>query len=203
MSEQEVTFSIVKFRKDTRSQNQVSTEESQAPREAGPRVCSVPWKIIVIALGILCSLRLVIFAVLVTNIFQYSEEKHKLQETLKILHHNYSTMQNESYLKEEMLRNKSIECNSYKNLLDTFKRQQNRCHMEAKVILDCLQHRGMERNLKKTVALFYIVSSSRSFEIKYQLRMLLMCELMVWGFFNLSRVLESWKSLSGLGESYS
>ncbi|XP_028636712.1 killer cell lectin-like receptor 4 [Grammomys surdaster] len=147
MSEQEVTFSNVKFRKDTRSQNQVSTEETQAPREAGPRVCSIPWKIIVIALGILCSLRLVIFAVLVTNIFQYSEEKHKLQETLKILLHNYSTMQNESYLKEEMLRNKSIECNSYRNLQDTLNRKQNRCYMETKIVLDCLQHRGKQDKL--------------------------------------------------------
>ncbi|XP_028636710.1 killer cell lectin-like receptor 2 isoform X2 [Grammomys surdaster] len=173
MSEQEVTYATVRFHKSSGLQNQVRLDETQGPREASHKV------------------------------FQYSKEKHELQETLNNLNHNYSSMKNESYLNKGMLRNKSIECNSYKNLLDTFKRQQNRCHMEAKVILDCLQHRGMERNLKKTVALFYIVSSSRSFEIKYQLRMLLMCELMVWGFFNLSRVLEPWKSLSGLGESYS
>nr|XP_034367557.1 killer cell lectin-like receptor 4 [Arvicanthis niloticus] len=142
MSEQEVTFSAVKFHKNLRSQNQVRPEETQGPRETGHQVCSVPWKLIVIALGILCSVRMVIFAVLVTNIFQCSEEKHELQETLKNFFHNYSTMQNESYLKEEMLRNKSIECHSYNNLLDNLKIQQNRCHRQTKIDLDCLQHRG-------------------------------------------------------------
>ncbi|XP_076796776.1 killer cell lectin-like receptor 4 isoform X2 [Arvicanthis niloticus] len=142
MSEQEVIFSTVKFHKNSRSQNQMRPEETQGPRETGDQVCSVPWKLIVIVLGILCSLRLVIFAVLVTNIFQYSEEKHQLQETLNNLHHNYSSMKNESYLKEEILRNNSIECNSYKNLLDTLKRQQNRCHRKIKIDLDCLQYKG-------------------------------------------------------------
>ncbi|XP_028636711.1 killer cell lectin-like receptor 2 isoform X3 [Grammomys surdaster] len=141
MSEQEVTYATVRFHKSSGLQNQVRLDETQGPREASHKECSVSWHLIVIPLGILCSILLVTVAVLVTHIFQYSKEKHELQETLNNLNHNYSSMKNESYLNKGMLRNKSIECNSYKNLLDTFKRQQNRCHMEAKVILDCLQHR--------------------------------------------------------------
>ncbi|XP_052031027.1 killer cell lectin-like receptor 4 isoform X15 [Apodemus sylvaticus] len=117
-------------------------EETLGSRKVHQRECSVPWQLIVITLGILCSLRLVIVAVLMTNIFQNNQEKHELQETLNNLRHNYSTMQNESYLKEEMLANVSIECDSYKNLLDTLNRQQNRCHGETKIVLDCLERRG-------------------------------------------------------------
>ncbi|GAB1291347.1 Killer cell lectin-like receptor H1 [Apodemus speciosus] len=76
------------------------------------------------------------------------QEKHELQETLNNLHHNYSTMQNESYLKEEMLTNKSIQCDSYKNLLDTLKRQQNRCHGGNKIVLNCLEHRAKRKFLQ-------------------------------------------------------
>uniref|UniRef100_A0A8C6MQL6 C-type lectin domain-containing protein n=1 Tax=Mus spicilegus TaxID=10103 RepID=A0A8C6MQL6_MUSSI len=67
MTEQEVTFSAVRFHKSSGLQNRVRLEETLKPRKAGLKVCSVPWQFIVITLGILISLRLVIVAVHVTN----------------------------------------------------------------------------------------------------------------------------------------
>ncbi|XP_038963969.1 ly49 inhibitory receptor 7 isoform X2 [Rattus norvegicus] len=67
MSEQEVTYSSLRFSKSSRLHNQVKPEETRGPREAGHRECYVPWHLIVIALGILCTLLLVTVAVLVTN----------------------------------------------------------------------------------------------------------------------------------------
>ncbi|XP_052031029.1 T-cell surface glycoprotein YE1/48-like isoform X16 [Apodemus sylvaticus] len=112
MSEQEVTYSTLRFHKSSGLQNQVKPDETQEPREANQRV------------------------------YQHSQEKRELKDALNILHHNYSTMKNESYLKEEMLTNKSIECDSYKNFLDTLKIQQNKCHGETKIALNCSQNRG-------------------------------------------------------------
>ncbi|XP_052031031.1 killer cell lectin-like receptor 2 isoform X2 [Apodemus sylvaticus] len=67
MTDQEVTYTTVRFHKSSGLQNPVRPEETQRPREAGHREYSVPWKLIVIVLGILCSLLLVIVAVLVTH----------------------------------------------------------------------------------------------------------------------------------------
>lgn len=142
MSEQEVTYSTLRFHHSSGLQNQVRPDDTHGPLEADHRGHSVSSHLTIIPLGILCSILLVTVAVLVTHIFQYNQEKHELQETLNKLHHNYSTMQNESYLKEEMMRNKSKECDSYKNLLETINRQQYRCHRQTKIVLHCLQYRG-------------------------------------------------------------
>ncbi|XP_052030997.1 T-cell surface glycoprotein YE1/48-like isoform X4 [Apodemus sylvaticus] len=142
MSEQEVTYSTLRFHKSSGLQNQVKPDETQEPREANQRECSLSWHVIVIPLGIFCSILMVTVAVLATHIYQHSQEKRELKDALNILHHNYSTMKNESYLKEEMLTNKSIECDSYKNFLDTLKIQQNKCHGETKIALNCSQNRG-------------------------------------------------------------
>nr|AKC91590.1 Ly49G transcript variant 7 [Mus musculus] len=64
MSEQEVTYSTVRFHESSRLQKLVRTEEPQRPREACYREYSVPWKLIVIACGILCFLLLVTVALL-------------------------------------------------------------------------------------------------------------------------------------------
>nr|AAX83413.1 killer cell lectin-like receptor subfamily A member 16 [Mus musculus] len=137
MSEQEVTFSTVRFQKTSGLQNRVRLEETLKPRKAGLRVCSVSWQFIVIALGILISLRLVIVAVLVTNIFQYGQQKHELQEFLNH-HNNCSIMQSDIKLKNELLKKKSIEC----NLLESLNRDQNRLYNKTKTVLDFLQHTG-------------------------------------------------------------
>ncbi|XP_032763237.1 killer cell lectin-like receptor 4 isoform X2 [Rattus rattus] len=143
MSEQEVIFSTVRFHESSGLQNQVRPEETQRSRKAGPRVCSVPCQLIVIALGILCSLRLVIAAVLVTNIFQYTQEKHELQETLNH-HHNCNAMQSDIDLKEEMLRKKSIECSLGNDLLESLNREQNRWYSKTKAVVKSSQHTGSE-----------------------------------------------------------
>ncbi|XP_052031025.1 killer cell lectin-like receptor 4 isoform X13 [Apodemus sylvaticus] len=134
MSEQEVTSSTGRFHKTSGWQNQVRSQETRGP--------SVPWQLIVIALGILCSLRLVIFAVLVTNIFQHSQEKHGLQETLTNLHQNWSTMKNNIDLKEQLLRNKTIECSAGNSLLESLNREQKRWYRETKTVLDSSQLTG-------------------------------------------------------------
>uniref|UniRef100_A0A8C8UIN3 C-type lectin domain-containing protein n=1 Tax=Peromyscus maniculatus bairdii TaxID=230844 RepID=A0A8C8UIN3_PERMB len=109
MSDEEVTYTTVRFHKSSGLQNGGRSDETQGPREAGHRKCSVPWHLIAIPLGIICSILLVRVAVLVTQVFQYTQEKHELQKALNNLHQKYSTMQNASYLMEEMWKNKSID----------------------------------------------------------------------------------------------
>ncbi|XP_031239476.1 killer cell lectin-like receptor 5 isoform X2 [Mastomys coucha] len=138
MSEQEVAFSTVRFHKSSGMQSQVRLEEAKRPRKAGPRV---PWQLIVISIGILCSIQLVFVAVFVTNIFQYSQQKYELQKTLNCPH-NCTTMQSDIDLKEEMMRNKSIECGPDNDLLESLNREQKRWYSETKAVLDSSQHPG-------------------------------------------------------------
>lgn len=142
MSEQEVTYSTVRFHKSSGLQNQVRPEDNQGSREAGHKECSIPWHLIVIAFGILCVLLLVIVAVLVTNILQYKQEKHELQETLNC-HHNCSTMQSDINAKEEMPRNMPLECSTGNDLLKSLNREQKRWYSETKSILNSSKHPGM------------------------------------------------------------
>ncbi|OBS57176.1 hypothetical protein A6R68_11701, partial [Neotoma lepida] len=72
----------------------------------------------------------------------YSQEKQELQKTLNNLHQECSTMRSNSYLREEMFRNKSVECDAIKDCLDSLNRKENRCYGEAKVVLDCKQRTG-------------------------------------------------------------
>lgn len=130
MSDQDITYTTVRFHKSSGLQNGVR------PREAGYRKCSVSWKLIVIPLGIFCSLLLVTVTVLVIHIFQ---EKHEQENILNNLHQENYTLKSNISLKEEMLKNKSIEINYLKGQLDFLKRQRNRCHEETKIILDCSQ----------------------------------------------------------------
>lgn len=48
-------------------------------------------------------------------------------------------MQNDSHLSEEMLGNKSIECDDLRDHLDSLNRKQNRCYAETDVALDFIQ----------------------------------------------------------------
>ncbi|XP_032761447.1 killer cell lectin-like receptor 2 [Rattus rattus] len=152
MSEQEVTYTTVRFHKSPGLQNQVRPEETQRPRKAGHRAhserkvreCSVTWKPIVIVLGILCSLLLVTVAVLLTHIFQSRQEKHEQEQKLNNLHQLYHVMKNESSLMEERLRNKSLEFETCKNTLDNLKREQNRCYRESKIDLKCFKYKGKQ-----------------------------------------------------------
>ncbi|XP_052577560.1 killer cell lectin-like receptor 2 [Peromyscus californicus insignis] len=142
MSDEEITYTTVRFHKSSDLQNRERSDETQGPREADHRECPVPWHLIAIPLGVLCSILLVTVAVLVTHIFQYSQEKHELQKTLNIPHQENSTMQNDRYLIEEMLKNKSIDYDALKQDLDTLNRTLNRCYQETKFVVDSKQHRG-------------------------------------------------------------
>ncbi|XP_076795969.1 killer cell lectin-like receptor 5 [Arvicanthis niloticus] len=143
MSEQEVTYTSVRFHKSSVLENQVRPRDTQGPREAGRRGSSVPWQLIVVALELLCCILLVTVVVLVANIFQYCHEKHEMQETL-IHRCNCSTMASDIDIKEELLRNKSIECSSGNDLLESLNREQNRWYNKTKNknILHSSQHTG-------------------------------------------------------------
>ncbi|XP_038964788.1 T-cell surface glycoprotein YE1/48-like isoform X1 [Rattus norvegicus] len=141
MSEQEVSYSTVRFKKSSGRQNQVRPEETQTAREAGHTERSVPWQLIVVALVILCSLRLVAVGMILTNIFQYAHEKHGVHEILSHKY-NYSTMQNDIDLKEEMLRNISKNCSRGNDLLQSLIREQKRWYSETKTVIPSSQHTG-------------------------------------------------------------
>ncbi|OBS66158.1 hypothetical protein A6R68_05304, partial [Neotoma lepida] len=112
MRNQEVTYSNSRvFESSSESQYPIRPDETQGPREVGHTV------------------------------FQYSQEKQELRKTLNNLHQEYSTMQSNNYLMEEMLRNKSVECDAIKDRLDSLNRKENRCYGEANV-LDCKQRTG-------------------------------------------------------------
>ncbi|XP_040599671.1 killer cell lectin-like receptor 2 [Mesocricetus auratus] len=134
MNNQEVTYSNSRvFETSSESQNPASTEETQGRREVGEKV----------ALGILCLLLMMAISVWLIYIFQYSQENHELKKTLNNCHQKeFNIKQNDSYLKDEMLRNKSIELEALKKYLDSLNRKQNRCHGETKVVLDCKQPSG-------------------------------------------------------------
>ncbi|XP_055467459.1 killer cell lectin-like receptor 2 [Psammomys obesus] len=139
MSDRDITYTTVRFHKSSGLQNRVRHDETQGSREAGYRKCSVSWKLIVIPLGIFCSLLLVTVAVLVTHIFQ---EKHEQENILNNLHQENYTLKSNISLKEQMLKNKSIEIDYLKGQLDFLKRQRNRCHEETQIILGCSQPTG-------------------------------------------------------------
>nr|AAG10159.1 natural killer cell receptor LY49GDTM [Mus musculus] len=111
MSEQEVTYSTVRFHESSRLQKLVRTEEPQRPREACYRI------------------------------FQHIQQKHELQETLNC-HDNCSTTQSDVNLKDELLRNKSIECRPGNDLLESLSRDQKRWYSETKTFSDSSQHTG-------------------------------------------------------------
>ncbi|XP_034367506.1 killer cell lectin-like receptor 5 [Arvicanthis niloticus] len=141
MSEQEVTYSTVRFHKSSGLQNQGRPEETQRPKKAAHRECSVPWQLIVTALGTLCFLLLVTVAVLAIHIFQCIQQKPELQEPLNRLH-NCSTIQCDTDSMEERLRNMCVECRRGNDLLKCPNRKENRWYIETKAILNSPQCTG-------------------------------------------------------------
>lgn len=143
MSEEEITYATVRFHKSSSGlQNGGKSNETQGPKKAGHKECSVPWHLIAIPLGILCSILLVAVAVLVAHIFQYNQEKHEFQKTLNNLRQEYRTMKNDNYLRKEILRNKTIECGTLKDHLNSLEKKQSRCCGETKVVLKCKPRTG-------------------------------------------------------------
>ncbi|XP_038175173.1 killer cell lectin-like receptor 2 [Arvicola amphibius] len=143
MSDEEITYATVKFHKSSSGlQNEGRCDESQGPKETGHRECSVPWHLIAIALGIFCSILLVAVTVLVIHIFQCRQEKQEQEKNLNNLYQEYSTLKNDRFLKEQMLRNKSVENDVLKNRLDFINREWNRCYGETKIVLDRSESSG-------------------------------------------------------------
>ncbi|CAO2606877.1 Killer cell lectin-like receptor 6, partial [Lemmus lemmus] len=143
MSDEEITYSTVRFGKSSKLQNRGRPEETQGPKGAVHRECSVTWHLIAIPLGILGFFLLVAVAVLLTYVFQYSEKNNELQKTLNSLTQQYHTLQNNNTIMEEKLRNKYRELDDLKcqKEIDSSTREQNRCCWETKV-LDCIQLTG-------------------------------------------------------------
>ena len=70
-------------------------------------------------------------------------------------------MQRDINLKDELLKNKSIEC----NLLETLNRDQDILRDKTKTVLDSLQHTGMlQRKTINTELHYYLYSFSGKFE---------------------------------------
>nr|XP_044995706.1 killer cell lectin-like receptor 5 isoform X2 [Jaculus jaculus] len=68
MSDVEVTYSTMRFLKSpSEPQNRVRPEGAQPPLDTQDKECSVPWRLIAVATGILCLLLLVAIALLVTH----------------------------------------------------------------------------------------------------------------------------------------
>ena len=82
-------------------------------------------------------------------VLQCSEEKYQLQETLNNLRQEYQSMKHDSSLKEEVWRNKSLECDALKDSLHSLNKEQNKFSRETKIVLDSSQHTGMEGILNK------------------------------------------------------
>ncbi|XP_057642774.1 killer cell lectin-like receptor 2 [Chionomys nivalis] len=130
MTDNEITYTTVRFHKSSELQNRARPDETQRSREAVHRESSTPWHFIVIPLGILCFILLVTVAVLVTLIFQCSQEKYD-QNNL-----NQSTVQNTS-ASDKILTNKSSEYKGCKN-----QEEQNRCCGKTKAVLDYGKYTG-------------------------------------------------------------
>ncbi|XP_020016997.2 protein mago nashi homolog 2 isoform X3 [Castor canadensis] len=109
MSGQEVTYSTLRFLQSSpESQNTLRTDATQKPRKADGKEFSVPWHLITMTLGMLCLLLLITITVLVIK------KKHE-QEFLENLQQKYLILQVDNNLKEQLLKNKSLECDTLKN----------------------------------------------------------------------------------------
>ncbi|KAM5254723.1 killer cell lectin-like receptor 2 isoform 2-T2 [Hipposideros larvatus] len=138
MSDQEVVvYSTLRFlQSPSQSQNRLGSGGTQVPGKSDDKECSAPWHLISKTLGILCLLLLMTVIVLGTMIFQYIQEKHQQDEILQDLRENYHSLKNDSYLKEQLLTNKTLQYDILKNKTcqrikepDLILTENNRCHI--------------------------------------------------------------------------
>ncbi|XP_008586131.1 PREDICTED: killer cell lectin-like receptor 2 [Galeopterus variegatus] len=146
MSNEEVTYTSLRFlQSSSESQNRLRPDGTQRPGKTEDKVFSVPWHLIAITLGILCLLLLMTVAVLVMKIFQYKEKRQ--QEILGNGSQKYHIMQNDIYLKEQLLINKTLEYDILKNEtlqqkkeLESFSIGKKRCDRKKENLSKCLQN---------------------------------------------------------------
>ncbi|XP_008837097.1 killer cell lectin-like receptor 2, partial [Nannospalax galili] len=135
MSNQEVTYATVRFlQSSSEIQNRVRSGDTEGPREADHKECTVPWHRVTVALGVLSLLLLM--AVVVVFVTQ-NQEQNKLQKNLENVSEKYLNLQYDMNLKEKMLKNKSKEYENLKNLTE-----RKICHGNNKIILNCLKSTG-------------------------------------------------------------
>nr|XP_007965818.2 killer cell lectin-like receptor 2 isoform X1 [Chlorocebus sabaeus] len=149
MNDQGEIYSTLRFlQSPSESQNRLRPDDTQRPGKTDDKEFSVPWRLIAVTLGILCLFLLMIVTVLVTKIFQCVQEKHEQQEILRNCSEKY-IMQNDNYLKEQLLTNKTLKYDILKKdsflqkkELDSLLMLKNRCHRENEIVLKFLQNTG-------------------------------------------------------------
>uniref|UniRef100_A0A8C4M7Y8 C-type lectin domain-containing protein n=1 Tax=Equus asinus asinus TaxID=83772 RepID=A0A8C4M7Y8_EQUAS len=150
MSNQEVTYCSLRFlQSPSESQNTLRPGGTQRPGKTDDKEFSVPWHPFVVTLGILCLLLLVTVTVLGTMIFQCFKEKHQQEEILRNLIPKYDSIRNNNYSKEQLLINKTLECDILKNKtlhqkkeLDSLFMEKMRCHIKQEIFSKSLQSTG-------------------------------------------------------------
>uniref|UniRef100_G1TRD4 C-type lectin domain-containing protein n=1 Tax=Oryctolagus cuniculus TaxID=9986 RepID=G1TRD4_RABIT len=116
MSHQEETYSALRFpQSSSESQNRLRPDGTRRCGKTDYKEFSVPWHLIAVILGTLCLLLSVMVRVLEANILQLIQEKHQQQEILGNLTQMYHVVQNDDYLKKQLLANKSLEYDTLKN----------------------------------------------------------------------------------------
>ncbi|XP_049638873.1 killer cell lectin-like receptor 2 [Suncus etruscus] len=137
MSEQEVIYSTPIFlQSHSESQNRLKSGSAQRPRKTDNKGFSLPWHLIALSLGILCLLLLMAVIVLGSKVFQHIQEKRQSEETLQSLITKCDIIKNDSYVKEQLLLNKTLEYDILKNEtlqqskkeLDSDFTEKNICH---------------------------------------------------------------------------
>uniref|UniRef100_A0A8D2AP16 Ly49-like N-terminal domain-containing protein n=1 Tax=Sciurus vulgaris TaxID=55149 RepID=A0A8D2AP16_SCIVU len=115
MSDQEVTYSTLRFlQSPSESQNRLRCDVTRSPRKAADKV------------------------------FQNIQEKHHQQEILGNFSKNYHIMQKDNYLKEQLLTNTSLKCESLKNkILQLESNHENKCHKKIEIFSKLWQSEGM------------------------------------------------------------
>uniref|UniRef100_A0A8C0XWX4 C-type lectin domain-containing protein n=1 Tax=Castor canadensis TaxID=51338 RepID=A0A8C0XWX4_CASCN len=109
MSGQEVTYSTLRFLQSSpESQNTLRTDATQKPRKADGLFCFLKF------IHFFHYEHLLIVSMLLILTFYYIQEKHE-QEFLENLQQKYLILQVDNNLKEQLLKNKSLECDTLKN----------------------------------------------------------------------------------------
>lgn len=117
MTDQEVVvYSTLRFlQSPSQSQNRLGPGDTLVPGKSDDKERSAPWHLISRTLGILCLLLLMTVIVLGTMILQYIQGKHQQDEILQDLREKYHSLKNDSYLKEQLLTNKTLQYDILKN----------------------------------------------------------------------------------------
>nr|XP_004611472.1 unnamed protein product [Sorex araneus] len=116
MSEQEVTYSTLRFlQSPSESQNRPRAGGVQRSKNTDNKGSSLPWHLIAASLGILCLLLLVTVTVLGLKVFQHIQERHQLEENFQSLNIKCDMIKNDSYVKEQLLTNMTLEYDLLKN----------------------------------------------------------------------------------------